>query len=316
MRKFTRWSRLFKRWIKIILGKSYYHQPQGLGKAFYPGELAGYFNDLTSKTYWAGYIDDEGIPVNILDDGRKVYFATTVVQKALGHWDKWILNNSETEKNEFLKLCQWLLKHQDIRGGWPIWQDLKLPLLSPYSAMTQGECVSAFVRAWKLTGTLEFAEGARRAVDLMLIRIEEGGPAVWGGETLFLEEAPSSPRSSILNGWIFALFGLYDFYLAFQEKKIGEHFRCSLNTLKKSLPDYDAGYWSFYDRLGHLSSFFYHDLHIHQLTALMMIDDDPILCEFRDRFLAYKQVTKNRVKAFITKAWQKLHNPGEGVVVR
>lgn len=57
--------------------------PQGLGKAFRPGELAGYFNDLTCKTLWNGQIDVEGVPVNILDDGRRVYFATTIAQKAL-----------------------------------------------------------------------------------------------------------------------------------------------------------------------------------------------------------------------------------------
>lgn len=300
----------------MLLGRSYYHQSQGLGKTFRPKELAGYFNDLTGKTQWVGEVDEKGVPVNILADGRKVYFATTVVQKAIGHWDKWLLNGNETDKEEFLKLCYWLLQRQDAKGGWPIWQDLGMALPSPYSAMTQGECVSAFVRAWKLTGDPKFAEGAQCALGLMLTSMGEGGPSVWEGELLFLEETPSSPRSSILNGWVFALFGLYDFCLAFQDSEVEKYFERSLNTLKKQLADYDAGYWSFYDCLGHVSSPFYHDLHIHQLTALAMIDNDPIFHEYRDRWLAYRQLVVNRAKAFIVKAWQKLREPGEVVIIK
>ncbi len=312
----TLWYRLFVRWAKMLLGKSYYHQKQGLGKAFRPKELAGYFNDLTGKTRWIGKVDENGVPLNILTDGRKVYFATTIVQKALGHWDMWLLSGSERDKEEFLKLCYWLLDRQDSKGGWPVWQDVGVSLPSPYSAMTQGECVSAFVRAWKLTKDAKFVEGAQRALDLMLTSIEKGGPSRWEGKYLVLEEIPSFPPSSILNGWIFAIFGLYDFWLAFQDSKIREYFELSLNTLKDRLVDYDSGYWSFYDRLGHMSSPFYHDLHIHQLSALAMIDSDPIFLEYRDRWHAYQQAMLNKVKAFAVKAWQKIKEPGEVVVVK
>lgn len=100
----------------MLAGKSYYHQPQRLGKLFHPGDIAGYFNDLTGKACWSGHVDGEGVPVNVLADGRRVYFATTIVQKALGHWDKWLLTSDAAEKEEFLKLCRWPLSRQDDRG--------------------------------------------------------------------------------------------------------------------------------------------------------------------------------------------------------
>jgi hypothetical protein len=300
----------------VLAGQSYYHQPQCLGKAFRPEELAGYFNDLTAKARWAGHTDEGGIPVNILADGRRVYLATTVVQKALGHWDKWLLTRNDGDRKEFLKLCGWLLARQDDNGGWPVWPELGLPLASPYSAMTQGECVSAFVRAWELTGDRAFAEGARRALDLMCRPLESEGPAIIEGESLFWEEAPTIPRSSILNGWIFALFGLYDFWLAFKDKNARELFRLSLDTLKGHLHEYDAGYWSYYDVQGHLASPFYHDLHIHQLTALAIIDNDSLVAEFRDRWIRYQQSWKNRVRALGVKVIQKLREPGEVMIVR
>lgn len=316
MTRLARWPRLFVRWAKVLVGQSYYHQPQRLGKAFCPKELAGYFNDLTLKTSWAGCTDEEGVPVNVLDDGRTVYFPTTIVQKALGHWDKWLLTHDDKDREMFLKLCRWLLARQSEHGGWPVWLELGLSLPSPYSAMTQGECISALVRAWKLTGDPQFAEGARRALDLMCKPVESGGPAIVEGEWLFLEEVPTMPRSSILNGWIFAIFGLYDFCLAFEDGNAHNFFRHSFNTLKSHLHEYDAGYWSYYDVQGHLASPFYHDLHIHQLSALAMVDNDCRLIEFRDRWIAYQQAWKNRVRALGVKVIQKLREPGEVVIMR
>ncbi len=288
MNDLVRWPRLLIRWAKVLVGRSYYHQAQHLGKAFCPNKLAGYFNDLTAKTYWTGQTDEDGVPLNVLVNGRRVYFATTIAQKALGHWDKWLLTQNDADRVSFLKLCRWLLARQDDQGGWPVWSDLGMSLVaSPYSAMTQGECISAFVRAWKLTGEPEFAEGARRALSLMCRSLESGGTTIREGESVFLEETPTIPRSTILNGWIFALFGVYDFWLAFRDVTARDLFNCSFNTLKRHLLDYDAGFWSYYDVQGHLSSPHYHYLHIQQLSALSMIDNDPLITEVRDRWISY-----------------------------
>jgi len=236
-----------------LVGKSYYHQPQHIGRVFIPGELAGYFNDLTAKTNWNGDVDEKGIPINVLADGNRIYFSTTIVQKALGHWDKWLLTHNDQDKEEFFRLCRWLLSQQDDRGGWSIWPELGLSLAPPYSAMTQGQCISAFVRAWKLTGEQGFAKGARRALDLMCTPLEAGGPAIIDGRSLLLEEVPINPRSSILNGWILALFGFYDFWLALKDQNARDLFKFSLDTLKSHLYECDMGYWSYYDVRGHLA---------------------------------------------------------------
>ncbi len=316
MKRLLRKTHFSLQWLRILFGYSYYHKPQRLGRAFKPNELAGYFNDLTAKTQWKGGIDADGIPINKLADGRTMHFATTIVQKALGHWDQWLLTQNDAEKQEFTRLSYWLLTQQDEHGGWPVWFKLNIPSLSPYSAMTQGECISAFVRAWKLTGDSKFAEGAQRAFELLCEPIEDGGPAFYEGDELFLEEMPSTPRSSILNGWIFALFGLYDYWLAFKDREAQNLFQQSLNTLNRHLHEYDAGYWSYYDIKSHLASPFYHDLHIHQLHALSMVDEDPVLTEFHDRWAEYQRRWSNLVRALCKKVIQKLREPGEVVIIR
>lgn len=313
--RFDRWPRLLLRWVKVLSGRSYYHQPQKVGKLFQAGEIAGYFNDLTAKTNWPGLTDENGIPVNLLADGSYVYFVTTVVQKALGHWDKYLLTQNASDREMFLMICRWLLAQQDERGGWPVLAVLGQSRPSQYFAMTQGECISSFVRAWKLTGDRVFADGARKALNLLRTPLDEGGPAVFEGTNLFLEEIPSVPRSSILNGWIFALFGLYDYSLAFGDGTAQNLLKLSLATLKKHLQEYDTGYWSRYDRLGNLASPFYHDLHIHQLTALSMIDHDPIFDQFRAKFICYQQSLIKRSKALGLKALQKLRDP-EVIIIK
>lgn len=145
---------------------------------------------------------------------------------------------------------------------------------------------------------------------------EQGGTAVIEKEQIFLEEVPAIPRSSILNGWIFAIFGLYDFWLAFNDKKAFDIFMLSVNTLKRHLPEYDSGYWSYYDRQGNLASPFYHDLHIHQLSALAMVVNEPIFAEYCERWIAYQRKKRNFAKAFAVKAIQKLRDPGEVVIIK
>ena len=110
----------------------------------------------------------------------------------------------------------------------------------------------------------------------------------------------------VLNGWIFALFGLYDLTLMCEEDKYKQTLQSTLATLKKHLSDFDLGYWSKYDMGKMITSPFYHKLHIAQLKALVMIDDDAVFPEMLAKFERYQNSWWNRQRAFIKKAWQKV----------
>ena len=102
------WTRRIRHWSSMFAGTSYYHLPQKLGRAFVPGELKGYFNDLTGKTDWKGKIDQNGFPFNTLTNGDPVYFPILLCQKALGHWDRWLLQSDKDHRKQFLKIAEWL----------------------------------------------------------------------------------------------------------------------------------------------------------------------------------------------------------------
>lgn len=295
--------------------KSYWHVPQGLGKQFVPGELGGYFNDLTLKVEWKGQVDEQGLPVNKFE-GKQLYFATTLFQKALGHWDQWLISEKEEHRLEFLKVARWALHSQDEAGGWPLWSLLGLPYPSPYSAMTQGEGISVLVRAYKLTHDPAFLRVARKAVGPLKRPVSEGGTCRVVPEGLVLEEVPHPGYKAILNGWVFALFGLYD-YLLVEDNREAFHLTIrSLDALEAYLPYYSAGYWSFYDLSGRLASPFYHLLHIAQLQALSLAFPDraTVFRALEAEFRRQLRSPIGRLRALTEKAIQKLRHPPEVVL--
>lgn len=317
------YARMVRHWGGMLLGKSYWHARQGLGRQFIPGQLLGYYNDLTAKANWTGPVDGNALPLNQDNNGNSVYFPTTLLQKALGHWDRWLESRQADtdERTAFLKLAEWSLESQDANGGWPVWPVLGLSYASPYSAMTQGEAVSVLVRAASLSQDEKYAEAARRAMELMLTPVEQGGVCRPTAEGLVLEEVPLIPHNTVLNGWIFALYGLYDYLLlakAWQEASEPAEWalRDSLRALAANLPLFDADFWSYYDTSGNLASPFYHQLHIAQLRALEMTFPEHAEAIGGCGRLFEQQANSrlNRARAITLKAYQKLRRPPEVVL--
>lgn len=309
---------MLRHWAGLIGQRGYWHAPQGLGTQFVPGRLAGYFNDLTNKVNWSGATDGNGLPLNQLPSGESVYFPTAVFQKALGHWDLWLSNGSKNDEHQraFLTTAQWAADHQDDNGGWTAWSQLGLHYESPYSALTQGEGVSLLVRATEMTGDRTFADRACEAGKLMLAPVEQDGLTRAVAEGLVFEEISNQQATTILNGWIFALFGLYDLCLACPDRDLQDKMEQSLKALCAWLPRFDAGFWSLYETGGSLASPFYHQLHIAQLQALEKAfpSRSEVFSEMRQRFEWQASSRVRRMRAIACKAIQKFKNPPDTVL--
>jgi heparosan-N-sulfate-glucuronate 5-epimerase len=309
---------MLRHWAGLVGRRGYWHAPQELGTQFVPGRLAGYFNDLTNKVDWSGPTDEDGLLLNRLPSGDLVYFPTALFQKALGHWDLWLAGGrtDDEHRRAFLALAQWAVDHQDERGGWTAWSQLGLEYQSPYSALTQGEGASLLVRAADMTEDGGFVDRARKAVDLMLAPVEQGGLTRTVGEGLVFEEISDKQAVTILNGWIFALFGLYDYHLARPDQDLQRMIDQSVGALRRWLPRFDGGFWSFYDTSGALASPFYHRLHIAQLRALEATfpGEATAFSEMRERFEWQDSSRVRRMRSIACKVIQKLRNPPDTVL--
>ncbi len=299
------------------MGRSYWHAPQSLGSQFESHKLAGYFNDMKAKTEWQGPRSEQGFPL-VDAHGELILFPTTLFQKALGHWDQMLSREHQREhhENEFLKLALWALKTQDAHGGWTIWPLLHMSFPSLYSAMTQGEGISVLVRAYSLSCDVRFLRAAEEAVRPMLIEVSEGGVARKVPEGVILEEFPRLQTDGVLNGWIFALFGLRDLLMVTDHPDARMMLKESISTLVKLLPKYEMSYWSYYDLTGKVASPFYHQLHIAQLSALELSfpEHEANFRRARLLFESYASSTPNKTRAMVVKLYQKLIKPPAVVV--
>lgn len=291
-----------KKWYLMLTGKSLLHVPQGLGKAFVPGELKGYYNDLTEKVLRDPLtIQEKRLPKMKNEDGEDVVFATTIFQYGLGCYDLILIDYRPEYEDQFKRCVDWTVSNQDNNGGWNI--SAFAGERSPYGAMAQGEGVSLLLRAYIHYHNEYYLTLAEKAIKLLLKPIKEGGTSLYNENELYLMEFMG--YRCVLNGWIFALFSLYDYLLLQNNSEIKEKYDLTIATLKDHINDYDNGYWTMYDNKNKIASPFYHKLHIAQLEALCLIDDCAVFENYKCKIMNYQKRILNRGKAFVVKVFQK-----------
>ena len=283
-----------------MTGTSISHVNQGVGTCYSKTELVGYYNDLTEKvTKDAANIL---VPKYFVDSGEQIYFSIGIFQYGLGAYDLFLLHNEEIYKKKVLACANWAVENQQNDGGWLTF-DYKSPE-HPYSSMAQGEGISLLLRAHRITSDEKYLDCAHKAIEFMFKPIYDGGTTFYCGDDVYFYEYTHEPL--VLNGWIFSLWGVYDYCLYTNDEKAEEHLKASLRSLNKKLPEYDCGYWSKYDDGNRITSPFYHRLHIAQLTVMYDLFEDEIYKEYTDKWAAYQKKRINSGRAFLKKALQKL----------
>jgi heparosan-N-sulfate-glucuronate 5-epimerase len=241
--------------------------------------LSGYYNDMTGVLGMADGPEEARERFAGLVKDRRIAHPIAVAQLGLGAWQQSATNPRwldvvrdaadwlRTERDESGRiLFRFALPHTySLASGWA-------------SAMAQGEAASLLVRAATALDAPEMLEDARiAAMSLMetnspLVAQTRDGPV--------LQEYPTTPPSHVLNGWIFALWGLYDVAQLTGDERAAASFENGVDALAARLPLYSTGLrWSRYDlfphRIVHVASPFYHRLHIEQLRALDVLASRP-----------------------------------------
>jgi heparosan-N-sulfate-glucuronate 5-epimerase len=223
-----------------------------------------------------GELDSEGIPFNKARGGYPaVHHPTTIAQYALAVWNRALATQVSADYEAFLRQARWLAEHEtrlpDGAAGWP------LPFAQPgfhapaywLSALTQGNVISVLTRAYWLTADTQYLECACRAIQTFQRDVLDGGVASRVGDGVFFEEVAVYPAARILNGFILALFGLYDYVDVTHDDQIAQLINRSIETLHTFVEDFDTGYWTRYDLLNQrFASIFYQSLHATLLEGL------------------------------------------------
>lgn len=293
-----------KKWYRMLSGKSILHVNQNIGTCFIPGEIKGYFNDLSEKVLKEpNLLLSDLLPTSLAETGEKVFFPVAIMQYGLGAYDLYLKTHEDIYKKKFMQCVEWVFDNQEETGAWNNY--FYIYPENPYSAMCQGEGASLLLRAYLEKNDEKYKEAANRALSFMIKPIGNGGTAQYtdDGGILLLEY---THFSAVLNGWVFALFGLYDYCLVEDDEALRRAFDLSLSTLIKNLSRYSCNYWSMYDLSGRIASPFYHNLHIAQMHALSLISDDSTFEKYEIQFRKNQRSFFCRIRSFLVKAFQKI----------
>jgi heparosan-N-sulfate-glucuronate 5-epimerase len=314
------YRRIFKAY--LLPGRSqltFWHETPQANPKVSMDELGAYYMLFSEKADYPGQYDSAGVP--LLDYHGQIglqYNPIAIAQWGLGNYNRFLDSPSEERKKKFLVASDWLCANleKNPSGVW-VWNhhfdwEYRNRLKAPwYSGLAQGQGISLLVRAHKETGNVVYLDAARRAFDSLLKSTAEGG--VLFSDSLgdvWIEEYIVSPPTHILNGFLWAAWGVHDYFLATGNAQAGDLFTKCVQTVRNNLDHYDLGFWSLYEqsgtRLPMVASPFYHQLHIVQLRVMARLTGDEIFARCADRWERYARSRAKRTRALCYKSAFKL----------
>ena len=264
----------------------------------FPLDLASLREKVASNIY--GGFDSGGVPiVNYTSLDMPVsglhYNPGLVALYGISLFDHYLSEGKEDDKERFFRQAGWLVSHLRRDRGIGVWEyrfDLStFGLTAPWvSALAQGLGLSALSRAYALSPDPQYLESAKAALGTFRLSVAHGGVRREEADgSVWFEEYPSDPPSLVLNGFIYALFGLLDHHRTFADAEAKIFYNEGVATLERHLHCFDTGFWSFYSyprRM--LADLHYHrDIHIPQLLALHRHTTIPLFAETAERWERY-----------------------------
>ena len=278
--------------------------------------LGPYYQRFRYKAAYKGPRDENGIL--LLDYHGKIgkqYNPIAIAQYGLGHYNLCVEGTKKSCK-EFLKMADFLVntleKNEKNKYVWYHhfdW-DYHGKVLAPwYSGLAQGNGISLLLRAYATTGDKKYLKTAELASESLFAPLKDGGCTYTDLNGFkWIEEIIRVPPTHILNGFMWALFGVYDLYLLTKNEYHKNAFEDYTKTLRHNLRIFDAGIWSYYDASEDkmLASLFYHRLHIIQLRILYKMTKIDTFRNYAEKWYAYAQNELNKIIALFYKSGFKL----------
>lgn len=259
-----------------------------------------YYLDHSARVEYGGPFDDQGVPLYPYK-GSLIHLPVHLMLFGLGM----IQNLGETSTEDRLSgikaVADWLVANQAGDGCWltpvPMRQ---FNLLQPWrSAMIQGLAISCLMRAYRLLGDDRYIVAAHRALATFHRNVRHNGVTTYHTEGPFYEEYPCLPSRHVLNGFIYALWGLHDLVRFDEDNEARLLWNNGLETLTSWLPRYDMKYWSLYHlpaRPPNPATVKYHVLHVDQMSVMFELTGLSIFDEYSGKWRQYLDHSLNGLR--------------------
>jgi len=242
------------------------------------------------------YFDSDGVPlVNYGGSIGLQYNTVTISEYALRHYREYLNTGNLTFSETFLVQANWLVENAKQKGNYSVWEyNFDWPsygCTDPWvSAMAQGEALSVLVRAYVLTGNTSYIDVGDMAIGSFEVEMSAGGVRYTDSSGVWFEECADVgiASSKVLNGFIYALLGIYEYSFETNNSRGWTLFWEGTDTLSNNIYRYDTGSWSYYDLLHYNeATLSYHNIHIRQLSTMYKLTDDETFLDYSNKFQSY-----------------------------
>ena len=274
-----------------------------------------YYMKFHYKANYNGHYDEKGIPMlNYHGNIGLQYNPIAIAQYGLGNYNLYLDTNDQSRLIKFYAVADWMVEHLEPNDkGIFVWNhyfdfEYRSTLHSPwYSGLAQGLGLSLLLRAFQESNDQKYMDAHEKAWFSFTKDVDEGGVMYTDDNSdLWIEEYIVDPPTHILNGFIWALWGVYDTWKYLNNTKAKDLFFQCCDTIEKNLYRYDQSYWSLYEQSGTilpmLASPFYHHVHIVQLIILSRLTGRELFKKTAEKWESYTHTRLNYYRAFLGKA--------------
>jgi len=291
------------------------------------------------KAEYPGPFDENGVIILDYRGvvGRQKYHIA-ISQYGLACYNRWKRTNDKVWYDRFMAQVKW--HEDNLKANekgiylWYAnfdWEYHGIHKAPWPSGLAQGNGLSLLVRAYAETKEQKYFDMCEKVFKSMITEVKDGGVMVKGtdkkgtryevlgtsksdtdtgtntqypipvdGVDYWIEEAIVEPPTHILNGFMWAVMGIYDYYLLTGREDVKMWFDRFIKTIADNLHTFETGYWSLYEhshtKIPMVASTFYHGLHLVQLEILYNITKNK---KFEEYLIKWKKYQKNIFK----KAW-------------
>lgn len=231
---------------------------QKLGVYYFPFQ-----EDFAKLNKLLDSFDEQGIPLNksyidVETNNKLHYYPISIGQFGLAVFHSYLQTKNEEKRAHFLRIAEWFYTTRMVDPNLGVYWLTDVPkpeyeVFDPWkSAFSQSRGISMLLRAWQETNKEEYLKAATQALTPFTLDITEGGVSVDRiKHKPFYEEYVAKVPTRVIDGHMFALFGVYDFVRAVTPQIDAEnHVRAQyifdegIKGLIEWLPEYDLGYWA------------------------------------------------------------------------
>lgn len=265
-----------------------------------------------------GVVDGQGVRMfRLKGDTRMFDHPAAQAQYALHNLDSYRATHNQTYLDRAVANAQRLVDRRvESGGGWFFpyeftWSLYGTTTLTPpwYSAIAQGQALSAFVRLFEVTGDARWRTAADATFQSLDQQPVAGTPfATWvdGAHHLWLEEYPQPDIVSsekVLNGHLFASFGLVDYWNLTHDARAALLFDGAVTTIQDTALNgfRHPGAASSYSLRHQHSHMRYHHTHVLQFRFIYQLTH-------RGAFVAFANTYRND--------WPQTWSTSPGVLTR